>query len=162
MSTQETPVETSNKRRRTEQHSPRAKRRRLDAGTAEQRSLSFWDGLSEFWLTKDALRELDRRNSSLIAQPASRRVKASDRPVTRKSFAEQRDRHRTQTADEFLHVCTSEGLKTIKRFARSGGIDLRDLRGVCMRMYSRDCCAKADSAILSTRNQCVPIPCNPR
>ncbi|GAB1312200.1 WW domain-containing protein [Madurella fahalii] len=56
----------------------------------------FWDNLSKVWLTRRALRELDRRNS---AQPAPRPVAPA--------------------------VYTTD----LARFARSGGPDIRHLRG---------------------------------
>ncbi len=90
----------------------------------------FWDGLSKIWLTKDALREFDRRNSNSIDHSISR---PTDRPATPTSLTRRLNRHqRKRTADVFLHDCTPESLKTIKRFARNGGTDLCDLRGVCI------------------------------
>ncbi|PYH89601.1 hypothetical protein BO71DRAFT_487808, partial [Aspergillus ellipticus CBS 707.79] len=73
--------------------------------TSPQRQPAFWDNLSEVFLTKTALGEIDRRSSD--PQP-------SWRPH--------------QSATDFLRTCTPTGLKNIKRFSRSGGPDLTDLR----------------------------------
>ncbi|EED23188.1 conserved hypothetical protein [Talaromyces stipitatus ATCC 10500] len=62
---------------------------------------AFWDNLSKVWLTHNALRELDRRNTQISAIQATR----SSRPVT------------------------SKDRKDIRRFARQGGPDLSELRG---------------------------------
>jgi hypothetical protein len=143
MSRQQTPLDRSCKRKRTEQHSLRAKRQKSSHQSAEchlssSLSSSFWDSLSKIWLTKDALRELDRRNSTSVVQSASQLAQPSTRPVTRKFLANLRHRRRrAQSANELLHNYTSEALKHIKAFARQGGCDLSDLRGVCMMMCPR-------------------------
>ncbi|KAF2009987.1 hypothetical protein BU24DRAFT_455168 [Aaosphaeria arxii CBS 175.79] len=62
----------------------------------------FWDNLSKIWLTKNALRELKRRNEQ---QEKRLPPPQSHRPVTRSFPA------------------------TIRRFSRKGGPDLSDLRG---------------------------------
>lgn len=63
---------------------------------------AFWDSLSKVWLTHNALRELDRRNTQISAIQATQSL----RPVT-----------------------SNDG-KDIRRFARQGGPDLSELRGV--------------------------------
>lgn len=65
---------------------------------------AFWDNLSEVWLTHNALRELDRRNKQATANVSPKR--------------------------QFLRPVTRNESKTIQRFARQGGPDLSDLRGV--------------------------------
>ncbi|KAH0565141.1 hypothetical protein GP486_001474 [Trichoglossum hirsutum] len=88
---------------------------------------AFWDSLSKIWLTKHALRELNRRNAKpLLYSPSPR----AHRPVTRNLLAEVKKRHKPiQSVSDFLHNCTPKTLKNIKLFARYGGPDLSDLRG---------------------------------
>ncbi|KAI9685788.1 MAG: hypothetical protein M1820_010751 [Bogoriella megaspora] len=114
----------------TEQHLLRTKRQRVDCPSTDLYSSSFWDGLSKIWLTKGALKELDRRNSRSVTQSTPQQVQPAHQPVTQISLKNSQNSHqRKQTADEFLHNCTPESLKTVKSFARIGGIDLSDLRG---------------------------------
>ena len=114
------------KRRPTEQHplqqnetlQPQSKRRRL--GYHSSRSsppAAFWDSLSKIWLTKGALRELDKRNTQSVSNlpPLYQQV---IKPI--------------QSASDFLHNCAPRTLKDTKRFARYGGPDLSDLRVVCI------------------------------
>ncbi len=91
---------------------PPIKTKRLPPSHSHSRSRTppaFYDNLSHIWLTKHALRELDRRtkeNSSLSTQ---------------------------QSAPTFLRKRSSTCLNDdIKRFATHGGPDLSDLRGVCI------------------------------
>ncbi|KAH8587339.1 hypothetical protein B0O99DRAFT_678204 [Bisporella sp. PMI_857] len=65
-------------------------------------SAEFYDSLSKLWLTRRALKELDRRTSQI---------------------------NRPQPAAAPRHVHQESTLKQIKRFAKHGGPDLRDLRG---------------------------------
>jgi hypothetical protein len=99
---------------------------------------AFWDNLSKTWLTKGALRELDRRNAqTIIKSPRS----PYQRPVTRTFLAEWKRNHQptqsvddyhqpTQCADHFFRSSGRRLLEDIKLFARNGGPDLSDLRGV--------------------------------
>jgi hypothetical protein len=78
----------------------------FDAARAErQREITAWDSLSQIWLTSRALRELDRRNKEAF--------KASEggRPPSGPS-------------------ASKNSLVSLSRFARGGGPDLRELRGV--------------------------------
>ncbi|OJD27311.1 hypothetical protein ACJ73_01304 [Blastomyces percursus] len=77
------------------------KRQKLDAPAP-----AYWDNLSKIWLTKDALEELDRRNS---------------RPKPPRN-------HPFQFAPAFLRDCAPACSKQIKKVSRSGGPDLTDLR----------------------------------
>jgi hypothetical protein len=72
----------------------------------------FYDSLSKVWLTRRALKELDRRTSQANSaqQPAS-----TPRRVTRSASIQ------------------------IQRIARDGGPDLRDLRGVRLSCQKRAC-----------------------
>ena len=93
----------------------------------------FWDTLSKIWLTKDALRELDRRNAqTIIKSPRS----PYRRPVTRTFLAEWEGSHQpTQFTDDYFPSFRWRLLKDIKLFASNGGPDLSDLRGVCIARY---------------------------
>ena len=114
---------------------PQLKRQKLNhPTTVSQPPSAFWDSLSKIWLTKSALRELNCRNSQPISsQPRSQ----SRRPVTRNFFAElKRSRRVTQSASDFLRHLEPGISKDIKRFARNGGPDLSDLRGVSVTRYT--------------------------
>ena len=91
----------------------------------------YLDSLSKIWLTREALRELDRRTNriSLPQHPLEGR-----RPLTRGFRAQLRSRlHSTHTpASDFLQHCTAERQRELKFFAKLGGPDLVDLRGVNM------------------------------
>lgn len=124
----ETQLSNPRKRPRTEQHPlpspPLSKRqKKLHHSFGYIEPPEFWDSLSKIWLTRRALRELDRRNTpsrSLNHRPR--------RPITRNFLVEQKNAHRP-TAD-FASHCSPSHLKGIKQFARHGGPDLSDLIGV--------------------------------
>lgn len=107
---------------------------------------AFWDNLSKIWLTKRALRELNRRNTQPAPKAPNLPYRRTHRPITR-NFAKLNRFHRpTRSADDFLNNCTSRTLKEIKPFARHGGPDLSDLRGVCVVRYPTSG-AKADNTL---------------
>lgn len=125
-------LSNSRKRQRSEQrsepHSPQLngiaqpplKKEKLyhPYGKARSRTPSaFYDNLSKIWLTKHALRELDRRNAQLFSRYAPAELK-NHYPSA-------------QSAPDCLDRCTLKCLKDIKRLARHGGPDLWDIRGVC-------------------------------
>ncbi|KAL2369989.1 hypothetical protein RJ035_007334 [Blastomyces gilchristii] len=86
---------------------------------------AYWDNLSRIWLTKDTLREFDRRNS-----PSNRIVESGQRPcrpLTRQLHATLKNRCQIPALDP-LSGCKPESLKEIKRLSRRGGPDLSDLR----------------------------------
>ena len=122
------------KRQRTELHppseAPLKKQRKLDnhSGGGYINTPAFWDSLSKIWLTKHALRELNRRNTSQH-HPLSRRVR---RPITRGLLAERRTAGQRATVADLLRNASLSHLNDIKRFARHGGPDLSDLVGVCV------------------------------
>lgn len=97
---------------------------------------AFWDNLSKIELTKRAIEELDRRNSTPAApsaQPLSKSDRLPRRPITWRVLAEQeRKSQEIIPPTEYLSYCGSRGLKNIQRFARHGGPDLLDLRSVCL------------------------------
>ncbi|KAJ8068773.1 hypothetical protein OCU04_002469 [Sclerotinia nivalis] len=97
-----------------------SKRQRPNTLIASHPPPAFWHNLSEIWLTRSALKELDRRNSSPLA---------SHRPVTRKVVAKFREEKNLEPAVDFLIRCSAPRLKDIKLFSRHGGPNLSDLRG---------------------------------
>lgn len=107
------------------------KRQRLKHPTTVSQLPAFWDNLSKIWLTKHALKELNRRNRQPApSQPRSQHRRACQ-PVTRNVFAElKRNCGATQSASDFLRHCEPGILKELKIFARNGGPDLSDLKGV--------------------------------
>ena len=119
------------KRQRTELHlpsqAPLKKQRQLDnhSGGGYIDTPTFWDSLSKIWLTKHALRELNRRNTP--QHPSCRRAR---RPITRGLLAEWRTTGQRVTVADLLSNASLSYLKDIKRFARHGGPDLSDLIGV--------------------------------
>ncbi|KAF7864527.1 hypothetical protein EAF04_006659 [Stromatinia cepivora] len=98
-----------------------SKRQRPNTFTTSHPPPAFWDNLSEIWFTRNALQELDRRNSS---PPLS-----AHRPVTRKFVAELKEEENLEPAVDFLARCSARRLKDIQLFARHGGPNLSDLRG---------------------------------
>lgn len=109
------------KRKRTateEEHStiatnspqPPWKRAKNAFQSRQEANTTYWDSLSKLWLTKRALKELNRRNRQTVSPVRSGIIRRPDR--SGESAA--------------LENCSSQ----VKRFARQGGPDLRDLRGV--------------------------------
>ncbi|TFB07650.1 hypothetical protein CCMA1212_000745 [Trichoderma ghanense] len=106
----------------------------------------FWDNLSKVALTRNALRELDRRQEKRqIASPSADqerpRVSRLTRS-TRRSLA--RQEYRTQSADQLLGQFSPACLKEIRRFSSHGGPDLSDLIGVC---FPGSCCPAPPQAV---------------
>jgi hypothetical protein len=109
---------------------PRSKKQKLTHPSGSQLPVAFWDNLSKVWLTKRALRELDRRNTASSPRSPYQRP---HRFVTRRAYAELKKCHEpTQSAADFLYHCGPRCLKDIKLFARHGGPDLSYLKGVCI------------------------------
>ncbi|PTB68911.1 hypothetical protein BBK36DRAFT_1166787 [Trichoderma citrinoviride] len=91
----------------------------------------FWDNLSEVPLTRNALRELDRRQeqrerASHDAEQDQPRVLRLTRS-TRRSLVE--ENYRQQSADQLLGQFSPACLKEVRRFSSHGGPDLSDLIG---------------------------------
>ena len=84
------------------------------------KNTTYWDSLSKLWLTRRALDELNRRNrqrASPVRIAIARNLDLGDEPTLSKNL-----------------------LKNLKSFARHGGPDLRDLRGVSLSSRDRDRC----------------------
>ena len=114
---------TSRKRQRSEQSdwNPAPSKKQKASPPAE-----FWDNLSIIWLTKRALKELDRRNIATVPHPTQ--SPRRQRPATR---ALRKSRSSLLSATEYLRRCEPGALKDIKAFAKQGGPDLSSLRNVC-------------------------------
>lgn len=93
---------------------------------------AFWDNLSKIWLTRRALRELKRRQTHSTSSKPYPRYRGVRRPSTRNFLAQlRRNRPAPDSALSFLRHCEASTLKDIQLFAKRGGPDLSDLRGVC-------------------------------
>lgn len=126
---------------------PILERQRLSHPNGSQPPAEFWDKLSKIWLTKRALRELDRRNiQSIPSSPCSPHRRARG-PVTRNFIAESKGICQTaQYTADYLRYYNPRISKDIELFARHGGPDLSDLRNVCI-SRPLPACAKADDAL---------------
>lgn len=114
---------------------PPSKKQSLHHPSLYQHPPAFWDNLSKIWLTKLALRELDRRNREAASSPSRSPHRRAHRPVTRKYIADQRNGQVSHCTD-YLRRCTPKTLKDIRLFARHGGPDLSDIRNVRMQKHS--------------------------
>jgi hypothetical protein len=131
---------------------PVLKKRRVGHPSGSHPPAAFWDNLSKVWLTSRALRELDRRSTR--AARSFPRHRQLHRPVTRGALAERTKKEKnwqpTRPAAGVLTHYTPRRLKDIKLFARHGGPDLSDLRGVWITHVPTT--ASADDLFFSTRN----------
>lgn len=99
------------------------KRQKVGHLENNERPPAFWDGLSTIPLTKGALKELERRNAENL-HPSSRTTsKSPKQSITKGAAADWKSKHR-------LFKPLSQPSSKEKRFARQGGPDLTDLRGV--------------------------------
>lgn len=116
----------SRKRQRQEPQPPNTSRHQSKRQKPNEPT-AYWDNLSKIWLTSDALKELDHRNSYLRQQPQKHH-----RPITRQLHTQlKKCCEPFQFAPEFLHNCAPSCLAQVKRLSRLGGPDLSDLRNVC-------------------------------
>jgi hypothetical protein len=92
---------------------------------------AFWDNLSKVWLTRRALEELDRRNAQSASNqsPVQPRVK---KPRTRSAVREFKQKAQP-AVPKLVDRYSDQGY--LQRFARHGGPDLSDLKGVCILPY---------------------------
>ncbi|PVH94218.1 hypothetical protein DM02DRAFT_618786 [Periconia macrospinosa] len=126
---------TPRKRQRLESPEPNgtsqpiSKKQRLSHPSGYQPPAAFWDNLSKIWLTKRALRELNRRNAEVAPSVSRLSHRRGRRPITRNCIAKSKRNCQTaQYAADYLRYCGPKTLKDIKLFARLGGPDLSDLR----------------------------------
>lgn len=99
-----------------DQESPRphTKRPKRSAST-------YWDNLSKIWLTKDALEELCRRNNI--------QEKTHSRSYERRQPAPP-PKPKERFVTDLLRDSSAEYINAVKKFSKSGGPDLTDLRNV--------------------------------
>ena len=98
------------------------KKQKCGLSQGSQPPARFWDNLSKIDLTKAALKELDRRNAQ--GQPNATHALQRRGLITRRSTARERN------PPSVAAVLTRE-TQALKRFARHGGPDLGQLKGVC-------------------------------
>lgn len=113
------------KRRRDSHQGPPPKRQKPTH--PERPPPAFWDNLSKIPLTRAALEELDRRNAE---SASSTSLIPTRRSVTRRAAAKGSVDY--QPAAKYVLESTQARLQEIKRWARTGGLDLSDLIGVCL------------------------------
>ncbi|KAK5988595.1 hypothetical protein PT974_10081 [Cladobotryum mycophilum] len=82
-------------------------------------SPGFWDNLSKIFLEEDALRELNRRNTSGS-------LGHQNKPLSHVAC------NFGPSADEILAASSPTALNVIRQSARVGGPDVQDLRGYCI------------------------------
>ncbi len=107
------PTKESNKRRRPP---------RLDIPyfpSSTRHSPGFWDHLKTVFLTRGALKELDRRNASNPKPDPSRTRNKKNSKIAKRCLV------------------TSNQSPGLERFSRTGGPDLTDLRGVSVLVLSQ-------------------------
>ncbi|KAF2236504.1 hypothetical protein EV356DRAFT_512731 [Viridothelium virens] len=86
---------------------------------------SYWDKPSKIWLTKRALKELNRRNNKPNnGPPPYRRFR---RPLTRSLLTKWTKGQ--QSISEILNKYSKDDFEELKRFSKLGGPDTSDLRG---------------------------------
>lgn len=107
---------------------PEPQWKRAGFRSAEEANTAFWDNLSTVPLFPRALKELDRRNW-LSVGPTTKSVARSAGPTTRP--ATRRAAQVNQLGRQRSTVLEDRAAQ-LKRFARRGGPDLHDLRGVCI------------------------------
>jgi hypothetical protein len=139
----ESSLSSLRKRRRSESNEtlqPIFKKQRLNHPGGSQSSALFWNNLSKIWLTKRALRELDRRNNLSAFNTLQSPYPQARRPITRNFLAESKRSCRNgQYAADYLRCCRPRILRDIKRSARHGGPDLSGLRNACIARYLPAC-----------------------
>ncbi|KAF1951348.1 hypothetical protein CC80DRAFT_454356 [Byssothecium circinans] len=91
-----------------------SQQQKLNHSSASQPPSAFWDSLTKVWLTKRALRELDRRNHQAAPNP---------------SHSPQKTNWEAGHYADYLSRCTPKVFNNIRVFARHGGPDLSGLRG---------------------------------
>ncbi|KAF2276697.1 uncharacterized protein EI97DRAFT_376289 [Westerdykella ornata] len=139
--------ERSAQRQPNETSQPRLKKQRLSHSSGSQPPAAFWDNLSKIWLTKQALRELDRRNNQAAPRPPCS-------PVT-PNFAARRKKNcqNVQYAAHYLCFCKPRILKDIKSLARHGGPDLSDLRNFPEPIHSSEHTMSSSRSTSRSRHQ---------
>jgi hypothetical protein len=110
------------------------KKQKVSHPTGSQPPSVFWDNLSKVWLTQNALRELDQRNNRAARNAHKERQRQVSNPLTRAALAKWKEENLPgiQSATEFLDCCTLRRLRDIQKFARLGGPDVSELRGVSL------------------------------
>ncbi len=99
--------------------------------SAEEAKITFWDNLTTVPLCPSALREFDRRYRVSVG-PASKRVTGSTgRPAGRVTRSAARRAAEVNPAVR-QSIVLQERAAQLKHFAKRGGSDLHNLRGVML------------------------------
>lgn len=104
---------------------------------------AFWDRLSKIWLTKSALRELDRRNSQANIRTTYHQL-------------------HVRTASDFLRNCGTRSLRDLRLSARRGGPDLSDLKWVRFSKSTFQDLVASLTSVHPSIEILLPILCLPR
>jgi hypothetical protein len=98
-----------------------------------KRPPAFWDNLSKIPLTRLALKELERRYALSDRSCVQPKIK---KPRTRSAVREFKQKAQpTVPVSKYLSKASQADIALLKVFAiqqRRGGLDLTDLRGVCI------------------------------
>jgi len=90
---------------------------------------AFWDNLSKIWLTRQALKELGRRNAQSTSNQSPVQFKVK-KPRTRSAVREFKQKAQPGIpVSEYLSKAPLADIALLKTFARQGGPDLTNLRG---------------------------------
>lgn len=94
-------------------------------------SPEFYDSLSKVFLTRRALRELDRRNGIGAPTISGSSPTRHREPLTRGAYREpqRKDSTATRLLDPGIETIVA---REVAKFARHGGPDLSDIRGVSL------------------------------
>jgi hypothetical protein len=119
LSTHETPQRALEKRKRSQPDGSHI-------------SATFWDDLSKIWVTRNALRELDRRNDE-----NARKVQHQTPHIQFSKIVQRASRSFVESGSQNNHIPRAGVpqplpllyLKGLQRYARAGGPDLSGLRG---------------------------------
>lgn len=136
-----------------ESRQPLSKRQPPKYPRGSRAPAAFWDNLSKIWLTKEALKELDRRNIQSAQNSNDSTHRRLHRRGTRLSVAVLEYAKEYQPAADFLTRCSAACLEEVKLLARHGGPNLSELRGVST---ARLAGAYADHRF-SIRNLSIPF-----
>lgn len=90
----------------------------------------FWENLSETPLTRNTIRAFNEQNSRIPD------VLADTRTLRKRPRSIVTGGH--QPADQIVGAYSPTSLKRVKAFARHGGPNLTDLRGVCKQELSKN------------------------
>ncbi|RDA87724.1 hypothetical protein CP532_1788 [Ophiocordyceps camponoti-leonardi (nom. inval.)] len=114
----------------------------------------FWDGLSKTSFTREALRELDRRNAQRQEElERIQKQRQTSKAVRRSRRLRTREKAVRPTVHSVLAQLSPSCLKRLKRSATHGGPDLTDLRGYSIPPSSDKLQSLGPSLVLGKRKR---------